>query len=325
MDKDNLKSLLKCITREHVYIQPHNFPDPDAIASARGLQVLLSCYNISSTICFAGRIDKQNTLRMIDLLHIDLHPVETINLQHEDEIILVDCQKGNNNVMEFTGNEIACIDHHKLQDTDCYRFFDIRSNVGSCSTLIASYFIENDIPMDQELATTLLYGLKMDTNNLNRGVSNLDIDVFSHLHKQSNHDILLQLDSNSLTIQDLDAYVHAIDNLWVEHRIGFTNLGYNLSDAILATLADFLLTLTEIDFMVTFSLRDDGIKLSVRSALEHYNCALIIKNALKGFGDGGGHAHMAAGYVPVSLENAITVATQLQERFVKEITNTYCD
>ncbi len=319
MDKDNLKQLLNCITKNHIYIQPHNYPDPDALASARGLQVLLSHYKISSTICFSGHVDKQNTLKMIDFLHIDIHPVETISLREEDEIILVDCQKGNANVKNFIGNEIACIDHHKIQDTDCYRFFDIR-DAGSCSSLIADYFFNNNIPMDTELATTLLYGLKMDTANLTRGVSNLDIDVFSSLYKQSSHDILMKLDSNNITLRDLSAYTNGIKNLSITNRIGFANLGYNLSDAIIGTLADFLLTLSEIDFIVTYSLREDGIKFSVRSGLETYNCALIIKKVLKDFGDGGGHAHMAAGFVPVSKEMADIVISQIQNRFINEIT-----
>lgn len=318
MDRDNFKSLLNCITKKHIYIQPHNYPDPDALASAKGLQVLLEHFGITSTICFSGHIDKQNTLKMIEILNIDIHPVETLSLHEEDEIILVDCQKGNNNVEDFAGNEIACIDHHKKQNMDCYRFFDIRQ-VGSCATLIASYFLENDLPISTELATTLLYGIKMDTENLTRGVSNLDVDVFSYLYKKANHDILTQLDANKLTLQDLEAFVHGFENLWVEERIGFANLGENLSDAILGTLADFLLTLNEIDFIVTFSFRAEGIKLSARTALEKYNCAHIIKHALKGCGSGGGHAHMAAGFVPVCKDECAAVAAQLQHRFVEEI------
>ena len=36
-----LDELVTQINRKHVYIQTHNFPDPDAIASAFGLQELL--------------------------------------------------------------------------------------------------------------------------------------------------------------------------------------------------------------------------------------------------------------------------------------------
>ena len=39
------------------------------------------------------------------------------------------------------------------------------------------YFIENKIPMSQDTATALLYGIKIDTANLTRGVSNLDLEI----------------------------------------------------------------------------------------------------------------------------------------------------
>ena len=50
-----LQELLKQINRKHVYIQTHNFPDPDAIASALGIQELLKRNGISSTICYKNR------------------------------------------------------------------------------------------------------------------------------------------------------------------------------------------------------------------------------------------------------------------------------
>lgn len=50
-----LEELLKQINRKHVYIQTHNFPDPDAIASALGIQELLKHNGISSTICYKGK------------------------------------------------------------------------------------------------------------------------------------------------------------------------------------------------------------------------------------------------------------------------------
>lgn len=37
----HLEHILECIHDKHIFIQTHNFPDPDAIASAYGLKVLL--------------------------------------------------------------------------------------------------------------------------------------------------------------------------------------------------------------------------------------------------------------------------------------------
>ena len=44
----DLQQLVELCKDHNVYIQTHNFPDPDAIASAYGLKKLLSHYGINS-------------------------------------------------------------------------------------------------------------------------------------------------------------------------------------------------------------------------------------------------------------------------------------
>ena len=74
-----LQELLKQINRKHVYIQTHNFPDPDAIASALGIQELLKHNGISSTICYKGKIDRYSTDKLREILDIRLVNIEDID------------------------------------------------------------------------------------------------------------------------------------------------------------------------------------------------------------------------------------------------------
>ena len=92
-----LDELVTQINREHVYIQTHNFPDPDAIASAFGLQELLKLRGIHATICYKGKIDRYSTDKLREILDIRLVNIENIDseLTEDDEVILVDAQKGN--------------------------------------------------------------------------------------------------------------------------------------------------------------------------------------------------------------------------------------
>ncbi|MFA9464454.1 MAG: bifunctional oligoribonuclease/PAP phosphatase NrnA [Velocimicrobium sp.] len=315
------QELLQCITKNHVYIQTHNYPDPDALASAQGLSYLLQSKGIRSTICYKGHIDKYNTLQMIELLQIKIHPESELHISDYDEIILVDCQKGNGNVNDFCGIQIACIDHHTLQATDCYRFFDIQPNFGSCSTIIATYFIENNIPLTSALATLLLYGLKLDTANLTRSLNDLDVDMFSLLYKFSDKDILLKLESSTIKLSDLNAYAKAIEDLRVYNEVGFANIGNDCSEAIIGTLSDFILSINEVHFSMVYSYRAGGLKFSVRSDNYKYDANKIIKEALQGYGDGGGHSRMAAGFIPnLPYEDTFRIATLIEERVLKIVT-----
>lgn len=315
------QELLRNIKKNHVYIQTHNYPDPDALASAKGLQYLLKNSGIESTICYKGHIDKFNTLQMIDLLHIEIHAERELSISDTDEIILIDCQKGNNNVKDFKGCEIACIDHHNQQAVDCYRFFDIRSDLGSCSTIITTYFKENGVQLTKEMSTLLLYGIKMDTANLTRSVTDLDVDMFGLLFKLADKDILASLESSTLKLTDLNTYAKAIEDLRVYNDVGFANIGNDCSEAIIGTLADFILTLNEVHFSMVYSYRASGLKFSVRSDNPKYDGAKIMKEALKDYGDGGGHARMAAGFIPnLPYDEVSGMASLIEGRILDIVT-----
>ena len=165
-----------------VYIQTHNFPDPDAIASAFGLQKLLESFGVASELCYDGRIDKLSASKMLDAFQIHMVPYEQMRpaLQEEDYIICVDTQKHSGNVTDFVGDEVACIDHHPTFTPMEYMYQDIRIT-GACSTLIAEYYESMGIKPDSDVATALLYGLKMDTLQFTRGVTELDIRMFGFL------------------------------------------------------------------------------------------------------------------------------------------------
>lgn len=321
---NKLQELINSINSSHVYIQTHNFPDPDAVASAYGLTVLLALNRIESTICYKGRIERFSTNGFIEKLNIKLVALEDMTeMDEQDEIILVDTQKGNANIIDAKGNEIICIDHHPSFEENAefaYRFSDIRPEVGACATIIASYFIENNIPIDRKVATALLYGIKTDTMGLSRGVSSLDVDVYQHLFDLCDMSIIQEFEHCSLKFEDLKAFASAINSIQIYDNISFANAGYNCPEALIATVCDFMLDLVVVEFSVVYSIKKDGIKLSIRSEGE-IDAGVVTNAALNGIGGGGGHASMAGGFVPFR-DNDINVNAligDIEERFLMAI------
>ena len=316
-----LQELLKQINRKHVYIQTHNFPDPDAIASALGIQELLKHNGISSTICYKGKIDRYSTDKLRELMEIELLNVEDLStiLTDEDEVILVDAQKGNSNIVDITGDEIICIDHHPENEKFPYRFKDIRPEVGACATIVAQYFFENNIPMDRRIATTLTYGVRIDTNNLSRGVSKLDIEMLYRMFDECDYEVIHMLENSNLCFDDLMAYSSAISSIEVYDDISLCNTGKDCP--VIANIPDFMLALKEVSFSVVYSRKSDGIKLSVRSEKSMLDAGKIVAEALKGIGNGGGHASMAGGFVPCtgSDMDVKLLEAQMKERFLNVI------
>lgn len=316
---NTFEQILDNITGKHVYIQTHDFPDPDAIASAYGLSELLKIHGIEASICYRGKIERYSTNGMVKALDIDMFKITSAeDLQLGAEVILVDSQKGNSNIIDTDGDEIICIDHHPTFTEAKYRFADIRPEMGACSTIIAGYYIDNKIPMDGKVATALMYGIKMDTLGLSRGVSVKDIEVYSYLFELADQDIMSSLEHCSISLIDLKAYGNAINSIKVYNNLSFANTGCDCPEGLIASISDFMLDLIEVDFSVVYSLKKDGIKLSVRSS-GLLDAGKITNEALKGLGSGGGHASMAGGFVPIDggSDDADRKIAEIEDRFLE--------
>lgn len=295
-----LTDLIELCQGYPVYIQTHNFPDPDAIASAYGLQKLLGMYGVESILCYDGRIDKLSASKMLDTFHIQMFPYESLvsDMQETDRIICVDTQKHGGNVTDFVGDEVACIDHHPTYVPIEYRYQDIRIT-GSCATLIAEYYALSEQEPDSDVATALLYGLKMDTLQFTRGVTELDIKMLQFLFPRCDQKKLADLERNNMEFADLKAYGAAIESIELYDKIGFSCIPFSCSNSLIGILSDFILALIEVEVAVVFSFREDGIKLSVRSEDPDIHAGDLLYSALKGIGDGGGHASMGGGLIPI--------------------------
>ena len=213
-----------CLDR-HIYIQTHNFPDPDAIASVFGLQRLLALCGIPSTLCYDGRIDKLSASKMLEAFQIEMFPYEQLrpNMTEDDYVICVDAQKHSGNITDFVGNEVACIDHHPTFVPMEYHYKDIRL-AGACATLIAQYYQQLSCKPDKDTATALLYGLKMDTLQFTRGVTELDIEMFAFLFPLCDQETLVRLERNNMEFSDLKAYGAAIESIELYNKVGLSYL-----------------------------------------------------------------------------------------------------
>lgn len=320
----DIRNLIALCANRRVYIQTHNFPDPDAIGSAFGLQQLLRRYNIASKICYDGRIDKLSTEKMLGTLEIEMFSGEALagELREDDCIICVDSQKSGGNMTDFTGEEIAAIDHHPTYVEVAYGYCDIRE-VGACASIITAYYIDRGLTPDPKTATALLYAIKMDTLNFTRGVTEEDIRAFSFLLPLIDKKAMGLLEHSQIEFRDLKAYGAAIENTKVYGYYGFSSIPFPCPNAMIAILSDFILSLVEVEVAVIYCAREDGYKFSVRSEREDVDAGELTRAALAGLGDGGGHATMAGGLIP-----AINVPLLgnypddlIRERFLEEAGN----
>ncbi|MCP4130150.1 MAG: recombinase RecJ [bacterium] len=300
---------------EYIYIQTHNFPDHDSVASAVGLQYLLQQFGVNSHLIYEGDIQRDSLVEMIDTLEIDIQHNENHELEEDHMIVIVDGCKGNKNVTDLIGDEIAVIDHHNVIATEDVRFTDIRPEYGACSSLIYDLYKEMEIEVPRNIATALMIGINMDTNLLTRNASQMDVQAYADLYPlmdMTAHNSLLR---NFIQTKDLEFYKYAIEHTRIQEEISFCYFSEGCNQNLLGILGDFFLALKEVDFVILCARNGNIINFSLRNERPEWNASLVIQDVLREIGFGGGHMDMAGGIIKdPSLFNEEVIFQKFLER-----------
>ncbi len=293
-----LADLLDVIgSRRPVFVQTHDFPDHDAVASAYGLQGVLQRSGVPSRIVYAGDLQRDSLRRMIRDLGIETVPAADVSMAPADPVVIVDGCKGSKNVTDLPGDEVAVIDHHDVKSPENVPFVDIRSDRGACATLIHGYWGDAGEQIPGPVATALMIGINMDTALLTRQVSRDDIQAYADLYTLADIRLENSILRNSIQTRDLAFYRHALENVQIADRVAFCWFPGGCNQNLLGILGDFFISLEEAEFVVLCARNAGVINVSVRCEKEGWNASRIVQDALKGIGFGGGHADMAGGII----------------------------
>jgi len=295
----NISELIGLLDPERpVVVQAHDFPDHDAVAAAFALSRLLQYFGINSTLCYGGSVQSESLKSAIRHLKIPICSCSQLKITEDAQIIVVDGFVGNSNMRGIPGTIVGVIDHHEPPSPPGCAFSDIRTDYGSCATIVFEYYRSSGGKMDEDISTALLMGLMMDTAFMTRGVHRVDLDAFSTLFFQGDWQLATRLLRNSLSLADLAIFREAIAGCTVARDFCYVPLESECSAEVAALVADFFLNLREISFVVVVSLDREEHRISVRSEDPLRPTDVIIMNALNGIGSGGGHTHMGGGSIP---------------------------
>ncbi|MBN2617684.1 MAG: DHH family phosphoesterase [Spirochaetales bacterium] len=284
-------------SEKKVYIQTHDFPDPDAVASAFGLQEFLSIYGIFSEIVYCGEIQREALKKMISILGIKIFKNNEKIITSSDYVIIVDGCKWSKNVTDLGGHEIAVIDHHLVDEPDDVEFIQINKDLGSCSTIITSYYMEKSMDIPINAATALKTGISRDTDLLTRKVTELDINAYHYLFNYANNEVVNSLLRNNIQLSDFNFFSKTIGELHRKDNIAWYYFKDGCESNLMGIIGDFILSTEEIELSILFANNGDSISISIRSEDPNINAAEVVRLITKEIGAGGGHSQMAGGII----------------------------
>jgi len=292
-NSERLVSLLR--GEKTVFIQTHDFPDPDAIAASFGLHHLLKEKGIDSKIIYEGELQTNPVESMVKDLGISMDKADEANVGAGDKIIIIDGCPGNENVTVLQGKVIGVIDHHQGEKPDDLPFVDIRTGYGSCSTIVYGYLQESRTRLTPQVATALAVGIHVDTNSFRRRAHHKDVEAFSYLYNEIDQDLFASILRNNINLKEFLTYEKTFSNIRIDKKFAFYYYPDSCTRNLLGMLSDFFLSIEEVEFVALCAQSENKIVFSVRSENPKWNARFIIRKTLEGIGAGGGHKDMAGG------------------------------
>ena len=298
-----------------VLILTHDYPDPDCLASAFGISQLLSFWGIkSSIISFGGFVGRAENRAMIRFLNIRTVPFVLTDVRDFERIILVDSFPGKGNVSLPQQIKIhAVIDHHPNEPEPSYSFFyDIRKDYGATSTIITKYLLSAHCPISPKLATALFYGIKTDTGDMRRKGSVADLHCYKYLFDIMDHHLLSLIENPDRDVEFFKVLHRASESAFTCKSVGYTHLGNVSTPDYIAEMADLFHGLERIEWMISSGIFKNQIFYSIRSknidlAGVHAERIAVLLN-----GSGGGHSRVAAGRVPIVIDDSNKVLQKFE-------------
>ena len=306
---------------EQVLIVPHNNPDPDAIASALALQTLVTEHLLyPATVAYQGAIGRAENRALIRYLDFPLKRLSPADLKAASHFVLVDTQPDAGNAPLPAGILPAVvIDHHPLRTA--YKqagYADIRPQVGATASLLVEYLRAANLPISSTLATALFYGIKTDTQGLERGASACDRAAFGYLGPQVDLAAIFKIEHAPMPSDYFSTLTYALQSARCYDQVMVSYLGAMSYPDLAANIADFFMRRQGVRWVFCAGIHKEHLYLSVRTSYQP-GAGRLIQSVVGARGSAGGHGSMAGAQIPLNGERPDALIDELCRHFLAQL------
>lgn len=306
---------------DQVLIVPHNHPDPDAIASALACQALVTKHvGAEATIAYRGAIGRAENRALIRYLDYPLKRLTTADLKAASHLVLVDTQPDAGNCpLPADTLPTVVFDHHPLRTA--YRavtYADIRPQVGATSSLLVEYLRAANVAVESTLATALFYGIKTDTQGLERGTSDCDRAAFGYLGPQVDLAAIFKIEHAPMPGDYFNTLTFALQSARCYNHVVVSYLGAMSYPDLAANIADFFMRRQGSRWVFCAGIHKEHLYLSVRTSYQQ-GAGRLIQSVVGARGSAGGHGSMAGAQIPLNGETPDALIDELCRHFLEQL------
>ncbi|UCE17844.1 MAG: DHH family phosphoesterase [Gemmatimonadota bacterium] len=277
----------------------HDYPDPDALASAFVLSHLVSKrYGSQTHIAYGGVVTRAENRAMVQQLKMKLIHVDEIAWEHYPHIAMVDTQPAfNNHSLPRDIKPTIVIDHHGKRKGFEVAFFDIRTEYGACATMLLEYLEAAGLSVTVDIATAVAYAIRSETQELGREASASDISTYLAVYPKANIRKLARIVKPLLPKSYFVLLERSLRKAKVFRHLTHVHLGKVKSPEFVSQFADLLLRHERIGWSLATGRFKGKLFVSMRCSDPHAKAGNILKQIVGTLGSAGGHAMMAGGQI----------------------------
>lgn len=332
----NARKLLHYLEEKKTKLSPlliltHDYPDPDAIACALGLQYLAGTkFGISSRIVYGGVIGRPENKAMVKILKLPLHKLKEQDFRKFQNTVLVDTQPDfQNNSFPKKRKATMVIDQHPSDKKPCADFSIVDTECGATCVIVARAILMVCKEIPSQVATSIAYGILSDTLNLYRSPYAQVIDTYRDILPFCDMRALSRIQNKTRSRKFFASLANGIKNAKTKKGLIVSHLGEVETPELVAEIADFLLTCQGMQYSFCTGRYQGNLCASLRLTKASLEAGEVLRDIFSNRGEAGGHGSIAGGSFEVGagadaeiweeMENVLAESLARRLRIPKKI------
>jgi nanoRNase/pAp phosphatase (c-di-AMP/oligoRNAs hydrolase) len=282
-------------------ILTHDYPDPDALASAVALQYLAEKgFGIKSRVTFGGVIGRSENREMVKALKLRAYKLRPSDFKKSAGIALVDTQPlFKNNSFPKKRKATIVIDQHPYETKPTADLVIVDPEIGATSVILAECLLTMNLEIPPRVATALVYGILSDTLNLFRAHKPEIINTYLKLLPLCDIRALARIQNPRHSRRFFVTVVRAIQRASIRRRLIISHLGQVENPDLVSQMADFFLACEGIEWTFCSGRYGEHLHVSLRIANPEGSAGELLRDLFSDRGQAGGHGHIAGGRIKV--------------------------
>ncbi len=285
-------------------ILTHDFPDPDALASAFALQHLAeSVCGIQSRIAYGGELGRTENRMMVRLLRIPLHKMRKVWLKQYSNFALVDTQPAfENNPFPGAKRPALIIDQHRAHTPPQADLVLLDPECGATCVIVAQALLARRTPIPARVATALAYGILTDTLDLYRAQRPDVVHTYLRVLQKADMRALAQIQNPTRSRRFFATLGKGILETARFRHLLVSHLGEVETPDLVSQVAEFLLACRGISWCLVTGRYRGRLHASLRTDGTDGQAGEVLRDAFANPHQAGGHGPIGGGSCRVGAD-----------------------